>query len=527
MALTVTSGWLITRAAEHPPVMFLLVAIVGVRTFGIGRPLLRYAERLVGHDSALRMLAERRVEVYESVVPLTPGALGRRRGDVLATVVDDVDALLDDRLRVRSPLLAVVGVSALATAFAGWVSPLAGLLVAALGLTVLLLAATVRWSVARAERDVVRLRSLLSARVLQAVQSARDLALWQATSRAETSVDEAGAELDAAHRASTTRVALGRAGVTAAAGACLAGLGLMLGEQLGRDPGTSGITAPMAAAVLLVPLALLDVLGAAPDAAATSVRTRAARRRLAELAAATPAVTSPAAPTTPVEAARSVGVEALACGWERTVFAGLDLDVPAGRRLGVVGPSGCGKSTLAATLVRFVDPLRGAVTLDGTDLRQVSLDDVHRLVGLVDDDPYVFSSSLFENLRLARPQASPAEVVAALRSVSLGPWLDGLPHGLDTLVGEGHDAVSGGERARLGLARALLADNPVLVLDEPTAHLDGDTARAVAEDVLNATEGRAVVWMTHDSVGLDAMDQVVDLASYAPAERHRLPALVG
>jgi ATP-binding cassette subfamily C protein CydCD len=530
VALTVTSGWLITRAAEHPPIMFLMVAIVGVRAFGIGRPLLRYAERLVGHDSALRMLAERRVEVYETVVPLTPGALGRRRGDVLATVVDDVDALLDDRLRVRSPLLAVVGVSALATAFASWPSPAAGLLVAALALTVLVVAAAVTWGVERAERDVVRLRSLLSARVLQAVQSARDLALWQATSRAEASVDEAGAGLDAAHQASSTRVALGRAGVTAAGGACLAGLGLLLGGQLGRDPGSAGPSAPMAAALLLLPLALLDVLATAPDAAAVSVRTRAAKRRLADLAASTPAVASPVTPTTtPVptgDEPHAVRADDLACGWQRTAFGGLDLDVHAGQRLGVVGPSGCGKSTLAAALVRFIDPIEGAVTVDGTDLRDLSLDDVHRRVGLVDDDPYVFSSSLFENIRLARPHSSRAEVAAALRAVSLGPWLDGLPDGLDTLVGEGHDSVSGGERARLGLARALLADNPALVLDEPTAHLDADTAHAVAADVLRATEGRAVVWVTHDSIALDSMHRIVDLASYAPVEPLRPSALV-
>jgi ATP-binding cassette subfamily C protein CydCD len=530
VALTVTSGWLITRAAEHPPVMFLMVAIVGVRALGIGRPLLRYAERLVGHDSALRMLAERRVEVYEAVVLLTPGALGRRRGDVLATVVDDVDALVDDRLRVRSPLLAVIGVSVLATAFAAALSPGAGLLMAALAVSVLLLATAVREAVGRIEGEVVRLRSLLSARVLQAVHGARDLAMWQATARAEAAVDEAGANLVAAHQASSTRVAVGRAGVTVAAGACLAGLGVLLGEQLGRDPGSSTLSAPMAAAVLLLPLALLDVLATAPDAAATSVRTQVANRRLAELASARPAVTSPASPVAtpfaPVDALRSLSADDLACGWQRIAFEGLSLDVGAGQRVGVVGPSGSGKSTLAATLVRFIDPLHGTVTAGATDLRDIALDDVHRLVGLVDDDPYVFSSSLFENLRLARPQADRAEVAAALRAVSMGAWLDALPNGLDTLVGEGHDAVSGGERARLGLARALLADTPALILDEPTAHLDADTAHAVAEDVLRATAGRAVVWVTHDSIALDSMDRVVDLAVYASSENLHDAALV-
>ena len=526
VALTVTSGWLITRASEHPPLMFLMVAIVGVRAFGIGRPVLRYAERLVGHDSALRLLAERRAEVYETVVPLTPGALGRRRGDVLATIVDDVDALLDDRLRVRLPLLTLCGVGVLAAAFAAVPSPVAGLLVAGLVAGALLVGAAVSWSVERDARDVVRLRALLSARVLQAVHGARDLALWQATSRAEASVDEAGAGLDAANRRSSTRVALGRAAVTAAAGGCLACLAVVLGPQVAGDPASSGLSAPMAAAVLLLPLALLDVLGSAPDAAATSVRTRAAKQRLTDLDEAVPTVSSPVTPTSPGSRPRDLAARSLACGWDRTAFAGLHFDVLAGRRIGVVGPSGCGKTTLAATLVRFLDPVQGAVTLGGHDLRDLELDDVHRLVGLVDDDPHVFSSTVFENIRLARPRAGRDEIEAALRAVSLGPWLDALPDGLGTLVGEGHAGVSGGERARLGLARALLADNPVLVLDEPTAHLDAGTAQAVAADMLRATEGRAVVWLTHDRVGLDTMDRVVDLASYAAPERACPPALV-
>jgi ATP-binding cassette subfamily C protein CydCD len=256
------------------------------------------------------------------------------------------------------------------------------------------------------------------------------------------------------------------------------------------------------------------VLVPAPDAAALSVRTRAARARLDTLAHAEPAVTSPDPATPAPEQPTPVRVDDLAGGWSGPVFEGLDLTLRAGVRVGVVGPSGSGKSTLAAVLVRFVDPVSGRVRVDGTDLRHLHLDEVHRLVGLVDDDPYVFASSVLENVRLARPGSSRAEVDQVLRAVSLGGWLDGLPQGLDTLVGEGRDAVSGGERARLGLARALLADHPVLVLDEPTAHLDTTTAVAVAADVLRATQGRTLVWVTHDTVALDELDLVVDLGEH-------------
>ena len=226
-------------------------------------------------------------------------------------------------------------------------------------------------------------------------------------------------------------------------------------------------------------------------------------------------MTGPASPVPAAPAPQGLVTHRLSGGWGAPVFSGLDLDVPAGTRVGVVGPSGCGKSTLAATLVRFLDPRQGAARLGGTDLRELDLDDVHRLVGLVDDDPHVFSSSVAENVRLARPGCADDEVDRVLRQVSLGPWLDALPQGLHTMVGDGHADVSGGERARLGLARALLADHPVLVLDEPTAHLDASTARDVARDVLRATEGRSVVWVTHDAVALDSMDRVVDLAAHA------------
>jgi len=511
IALTVTSGWLITRAAQHPPLLFLMVAIVGVRAFGIGRPLLRYAERMVGHDAALRMLAARRAEVYDTVVPLTPGALGRRRGDVLASVVDDVDAVLDDRLRVRLPLLTLACVGVLATGFGWLLLPAAGAVVAALALATLATTVLVRGTVGRVERELVRHRALLSTRVLEAVQSARHLVLWQATGPATARVEEASTSLARSIRRSAARVALGRAAVSLLAGAALTAVAVGGTAEVAAGR----LTGPAAAAVLLLPLALLDVLAPAPDAAALSVRTRAARARLDALARAVPAVTSPDPAAAAPERPRTVHADALAAGWAEPVFEDLDLTLPAGVRVGVVGPSGSGKSTLAAVLVRFVDPLSGQVRVDRTDVRHLHLDDVHRLVGLVDDDPYVFASSVLENVRLACPGASPAEVDRVLRQVSLGAWLDALPQGLDTLVGEGRAAVSGGERARLGLARALLADHPVLVLDEPTAHLDTTTAQAVAADVLRATRGRTLVWITHDAVALDAVDLVVDLGEHA------------
>jgi ATP-binding cassette subfamily C protein CydCD len=177
----------------------------------------------------------------------------------------------------------------------------------------------------------------------------------------------------------------------------------------------------------------------------------------------------------------------------------------------LVGPSGSGKSTLAALAMRFLDPDEGEVTHGGRLLRDVALDDVRRVTGLVDDDPHVFATTLVENVRLARPEATDAEVAQALTDARLGVWVASLPDGLDTWVGDGHAAVSGGERARIAVARSLLADQPVLVLDEPAAHLDHATATELADEVLSGPRRRSVLWITHADVGLDLADRVVRL----------------
>ena len=508
VALTATAGWLIVRAAEQPPVLMLILAIVGVRTFGIARPVLRYAERLVGHAAALRMLAEERARVYDDLVPLVPGRLGPHRGDLLARVVDDVDAVLDEQLRVRLPVLTGALVVAGATVFTALVSPVAVLPVlgsalvggaAALGLS--------WWTARRAEAAFVRERGALSALVGSVLDGAPDLVAWQAAGRAADAVRAVAVRLARAAGRAAGGAALGRAVATLAAGV---GVVAVLHVAAGT---TSG---PMLALLGLLPLALLDVLLPLADAGQLAVRTRAARERLAALACTEPAVTDPAEPVA-AGPGRDLAVERVHAGWgEEAVLRDVGLGLPAGSRVAVVGPSGSGKSTLVALLLRFLDPQRGSVALDGRRLDRLALSDVRARIGLVDDDPHVFASTLRENLRLALPGADDAELLAALDRARLTPWVAQLPEGLDTFLGDGHADVSGGERARIGVARALLGDRRVLVLDEPTAHLDSGTAEALAADVLGTSaDGRSVVWVTHGRAGLDRVDRVLRLGDRA------------
>ena len=166
---------------------------------------------------------------------------------------------------------------------------------------------------------------------------------------------------------------------------------------------------------------------------------------------------------------------------------------------------------MAHLLVRFLDPRSGRVTLGGADTRDIRQSDVRSIVTLDAQDAYLFSTSIRENVRLARPTATDPEIEDAVRRAKLWSWIERLPDGLDTPVGEEGAGVSGGERRRIALARAFLADTPVLVLDEPTANLDPPTANAVVADALAASRGRSVLMITHRVEALANVDEVITL----------------
>ncbi|MFJ9940947.1 thiol reductant ABC exporter subunit CydD [Streptomyces erythrochromogenes] len=512
VGLMAVSGWLISRASEQPPVLYLMVAVTATRAFGMGRAVFRYAERLVSHDAVLRMLADLRVSVYRRLERIAPAGLREhRRGDLLARLVADADALQDYWLRWLLPVGTAVLVGTGSVAFTTWLLPEAGAVLAvgllAAGVGVPLVSGA---CARRAERRLAPARGELATRVADLL-----------TGTAELTV--AGALADRKGRARESDGVLTR---IAARGAAAGGLGgglsvlvcgltVVAAAAVAADAVHDGRLSGVAMAVaVLTPLAAFEAVNGLPLAVQYRQRVRRSAERVYEVIDAPVPVAEPeqpaGAPASPFPL-RLAGLSARHPGQERDALCGLDLTLEAGRRIAVVGPSGSGKTTLAQVMLRFLDPAEGSYRLGGADARTLDSDDVRALVGLCAQDAHLFDSSVRENLRLARTGASEEQLRDALAAARLLDWADGLPDGLDTLVGEHGERISGGQRQRLALARALLADFPVLVLDEPAEHLDLATADALTTDLLAATEGRTTVLITHRLAGLEAVDEVLVL----------------
>ncbi|MEU0937132.1 thiol reductant ABC exporter subunit CydD [Embleya sp. NPDC005971] len=520
VGLMATSAWLISRASEHPPVLTLMVAVTGVRAFGVSRAVFRYAERLIGHDAAFRILARLRVRVYERLEQLAPAGLPAfRRGDLLSRLVADVDAVQDFFLRALLPacVAAVVGVGAVLTV--ALVLPEAG---AVLLLGLLAAGVLVPWLAGRvarrAERRVAAVRGELAGAVVDLLRGTPELI---AAGRAPARLAEVDM-VDARLRATEAGQARG-AGVGAGLAALVSGATVWASAVVGvAAVHADRLNGVLLALVVLTPLAAFEATVVLPAAGRHLEGSRRAAARVFEVIDAPVPVHEPTAPRALPAGPRPLSVRDLHARWTPDgppALAGVDLELTPGKRLAVVGASGSGKTTLANVLLRFLDPAAGRVTLAGVPITDLAGDDVRRVIGLCAQDAHVFDSSLRENLRLARPDCDEDAMRAALARARLLDWVDTLPQGLDTMVGEHGARLSGGQRQRLALARALLADFEILLLDEPAEHLDLPTADALTADLLDATRGRTTLLVTHRLTGLHAVDEILVLAEGRVSQR--------
>ena len=486
VALMGVSAWLISFAAMAPPVLYLQPAAVGVRAFGISRGVFRYAERIFGHEVALRMQGALRVRVFDKLAGTT--LIGRRRGDLLTRVVADVNAVQDLVVRVVIPFasasVVVVGTTVMLAVF-NLPSALALFATAVLA-GVVLPWWTQRMSLA-ADVAAVPTRGRLGDGVRELALTSTDLVAYGAD----------GAELDRLLaiddelRAQEARGAWVR-GIATGGQLVASGVAVALALYFGTSAVAAGDLDPRFLAVLaLTPLAMHEVLGTFAQAAQTYTRARSALDRLTEVIDAPPVgtgdVTDGEAPTP------GLLFEDATVGWPGSgpVLEGVDLTVAPGERVALVGPSGIGKTTIAATALGLIPAMGGRISRGGR-------------VGYLEQDAHIFATTVAENVRIGDRDATDDDIAEALREA-------GLDLAPDRLIGEEGTTLSGGERRRLAVSRLLVGDRQLIILDEPTEHLDRETADALMADVWAAFDGDPVLAITHDPEVMAACDRIVEI----------------
>lgn len=513
VSLLAASAWLISRAAEVTSIVYLGIAIVGVRGFAVGRATFRYFERLLLHESAFRLLSSRRPEIFKKLAPFIPAGMGQvGRGETLARVVNDVDELQNLSLRVITPLVQSIGVSAATVLFMWLLLPEAGLALLLITLAAFLVAMPVSSRLARSsDESAAPLKARMSELSLDLLENL-DVYIaygWLAAKRAELD------QIEAALRKSQAQSAVSN-GLGSALVSLLSTAAIISGAWLGGSSVlNNSISGASLAVFVLLPLALFEVVQAAQPALSAYQKYKVSAGRVSELLEReVPSALRFEKGERDVERFESICLRSVSITYPSTLAPALvdfSLSIKQGESLMLYGESGAGKSSIALLLSRLIQPSAGEFLLNGDAVSEFSPASVRQTIGLVEQNPMIFLGDVRANLVFAKPDATDQELKDVL--VQVGLWhMFAVRQGLDTPLGDRGVLISGGEAQRLALARAILANFQVLILDEPTANVDSGSAEALIEDLLRvarASGDRAVVLISHEERFKPLVDRTV------------------
>jgi len=514
IALGGTAAWLIARASQQPPVLYLTVAATSVRLFGVSRALARYLSRLASHKVALTGMDNLRNNLYDELAAAPGTKLSTlRRGDLMTRAGADVDEVGNVVVKTLLPALvaAIVGVGTVGVITI--ISPAAGIILAlSLVVSGIIAPALIARSVRLAESQGADARTDIAATSLAILEGATELSMAGTLKRARRSLDRAEGELSAALARSARLSAFARG-----LDVCAMGIAVIGALLIGIPQTTSGALAQvLLAVVVLVPLSSFEGVAELTPAAAQLVRSAQAATRICSLLD----EEAPAQPHDVPEGPTVIEARDLAIGWPSgpTLVTGISLTLRPGSSLAIVGPSGIGKTTLLATLTGIIPPKSGSALINGVPAWGADRDQLTSRITMTAEDAHVFATTIYENLRVARASLTRDEASELLARAGLAQWVQSLPDGLDTVIGSGGTTVSGGERRRLLMARALAAPAPIMAVDEASEHLDAATADRLMETLLTRSPDRATLVVTHRLSALDQADQVIVLAAPDPSQ---------
>jgi ATP-binding cassette subfamily C protein CydC len=531
VGLMASSAYIISRAALHPSISELQLAIVGVRFFGLARGVFRYLERYVSHQITFRLLARLRVWFYRALEPLAPARLLQfRSGDLLNRIIADISSLENLYVRaVAPPLVAVLTALGVGAFLWRFDARLALVLLGIMALAGVVAPVFIRWLGRLPGHRLVTQRAELSACLVDGVQGLADLLVF---GQAQVQAGRIGAISQQVASAQMHMAFL--SGLQVALESLLANLGMwsVLVVAVGRVAG--GYMDGVYLAVLgLTALTSFEAIAPLPQAMRFWEGNLASARRLFDLVDARPAITDPVSPLS-LTGDASLVFNRVSFRYPRSSLPGVvdsqpspgefsltdvSLNLPPGGRVAVVGPSGSGKTSLAFLLLRFWEYDGGQILLGGQDICHCRANEVRARISVVTQNTVLFNATVSENLKVARPGASQEEIVQAARLAQAHEFIEALPQGYQTPLGEQGLRLSGGERQRLAIARAWLKEAPVLVLDEPTADLDAITERVVLQSIFDHLDGRSLLLITHRLVGMEKMDEILVLQDGCVVER--------
>ncbi len=528
IGLMATSAYIISAAALYPSIADLQVAIIGVRFFGLSRGVFRYLERLVSHDVTFRLLAGWRVWFYQAVEPLVPARLIRHHsGDLLTRVIRDIGSLENFYIRMVNPPLVALLVSVAVILFlAGFGTPLAWVLLFFLLLAGIVLPILIFLQSHRVGPHIITARAQYSTLLIDSIQGMPDLlTCGQAQSMLER-LSLAGEQVTKLQN----RMA-GIASQSTALGNFLANLGMLSVLAMAIQMVSTGqLEGVLLGVVTLTALTCFEATQPLPQVTQTFESIQAAAGRLYELVDTTRPVSDP---IQSYELTANLDLEVKNLSFQYPPWPDSDLPVsastfglkdisfslPQGKHITLVGASGAGKTTLINLLLRFWDYQQGSILLGGLDLRSYKQDEIRRLTAIISQNTYLFSATIKENLLIAKPQATDDEIKQVSKKAQLYRFIQSLPSGYDTWIGEQGLRLSAGERQRLALARALLKDSPLLILDEPFVNLDPATQLDLINTIRLFSVGKTTITVTQDLIGLESMDEILVLQKGSIIER--------
>lgn len=511
VGLGATAAWLIARAAQLPPVLDLSVASTAVRAFGVGKAVFRYLERIASHWVALYGMSNLRTSVYDKLAnSSTDVVTSLKRGDLLTRTNADVDEIGNVVVKSMLPAAVAVIVGIISVAIVGWLSMPIGIVFA---LALLLSGIAGPYFAMRgariAELAQVENRARLGDESLSLLENAAELRVSGRLKAMEESRLGTEAEIARNRDAAARPTAIATAIDTLALGIAVIGALFIGVHQMARGE-INGIELVVCA---LTPLSAFEATNRLGEAAVQLTRSGGAAKRIMSILDSADA-SQESHTQEPGRDGTGLVSHELVVGWPDgpDVAGPIDLALSQGKALAIVGPSGIGKSTLLYTLAGMLKPHSGTIRLDGSDVSEIERAAVSETLTLTAEDAHIFETSVLENLRVARADVTSEEAAELLARAGLGEWLSQLPQGVETIIGTNATTISGGERRRILLARALASDAKFLLLDEPGEHLDPQTADELIRDLLTAGRGsRGVIVVTHRLTPLDVADEVIVL----------------